>query len=131
MDAEVALFRAFALPAKRQRYVELIATNRGREKILSSLDHFKDLDPRVCRQLNASEQNAPEILRMLKSLGAPPMCYVMSSDRELDGRELDLQQALRKIVGRGQGAFVSCLPGELAYFEGEETRARYLCHRKT
>jgi hypothetical protein len=131
MGPEVALFQAFVLPAKRQRYVELVATKRGREKILSSLDHFKDLDPRVCRKLNSGEQSTAAILQVLESLGAPSTCHVMSPDGELDGQDLDLQLALSKVVGGGQGTFISCLPGELAYFESEEPRDRYLCHRKT
>jgi hypothetical protein len=54
----------------------------------------------------------------------------MSSDNELDGREMDLSEALKDIIGRGQGAFVSCVPGRLAYFESEELNERYICHRE-
>jgi hypothetical protein len=52
----------------------------------------------------------------------------MSSGDELDGREMELSEALSGIIGSGVGAFVSCLPGKLAYFESEEMSERYICH---
>jgi hypothetical protein len=126
---EQALFEAFAVPSKRQRDVELLTTNKGRDKIRVGLDHFNDLDPRFCTLVAPSEQNPDGILRILKGLGAPPLCYVMSSGRELDGREMDLAEALTLVIGRGFGTFVSCVPGKLAYFEGETQKLRYICRR--
>ena len=40
------------------------------------------------------------------------------------------KEALEKIVGLRMGAFISCIPGVLAYFEGEETNERYILERK-
>jgi hypothetical protein len=128
MHPEKALFEAFTVPTKRRRYQELLDTKRGREKIRFALDHFKDLDPRFCYRIKPGEQNPPEVLRIVKSLGAPSSCYVMSSCNELDGREMDLLEALKDIIGRGQGTVVSCVPGKLAYFESEELNERYVCH---
>jgi hypothetical protein len=130
MHPEKALFQAFVLPSKRQRYSELLEMKRGRDKIRFSLDHFKHLDPRFCWKIQPAQQNCAEILRILKGLGAPLVCYVMSSDSDLDGREMGLSDALASVVGRGQGTFISCVPGELAYFEGEEPHERYICHRE-
>jgi hypothetical protein len=84
--------------------VELVGTKRGREKIRLSLDHFADLDPSFCRRINSSEQFLPSILKKLKDLGAPSECYVMSSNAELDGRKMDLAQALKDVVGNGISA---------------------------
>jgi hypothetical protein len=131
MHPEKALFETFVVRSKRQRYAELIDTRRGREKVRLALDHFKDLDTRFCRRLKPAEENVAGILKILKSLGAPQVCYLISSDNELDRREMDLSEALAEIVGRGQGTFISCVPGELAYFEGEEPHERYICHRTT
>src|SRR5215467_4216583 len=105
---EKALFESFIAPNKKRRYIELLDTERGRKKIRFGLDHFGDLDLRFCHQIKPSEQHFPNILQALKSLGAPPVCYVISSGAELDGREMDLSDALRGIIGRGAGAFVSC-----------------------
>ena len=125
MHPEKALFEAFIVPAKRRRYIELLDARGGREKILCSLDHFKYLDLRFCRKVNAADA-----LRVLKSFGAPAICHVISSNSELDGREMDLAEALTEIIGRDFGAFISCIPGKLAYFESEEPGDRYICYRE-
>jgi hypothetical protein len=54
---------------------------------------------------------------------------VLSDHPELHSTEVDLDDALTRIVGFGYGTLISCLPGRLAYFEGEEMRERYLLER--
>jgi len=132
MHPEQALFEAFAVPAKKQRYRVLLETKRGRAKICAALDHFdvRNLDPRFCRRIESGKQSLPVIFRMLKDQGAPSTCHVMSSDGRLDGREMDLSEALEEIIGRGMGAFISCVPGKLEYFECEEAGERYIYHRE-
>lgn len=124
---EEALFAAFIVPSKKQRYVELIRSKRGREKIRLSLDHFSDLDDRSCERLNPNEASLPGILKKLRDLGAPSTCYLVSSDADLDGQAMDLAEALDAVIGRGMGTFISCIPGKLAYFESEERNERYIC----
>jgi hypothetical protein len=60
--------------------------------------------------------------------GAPDTCYVISEDDDLDGKEMPLAEALKTIIGRGIGTFLSCVPGRLAYFEDEE--CRWILERK-
>jgi hypothetical protein len=128
MHPAAPFFDSFVVPKKRHRYTELLSTTRGLEKVRLSLDHFKDLDTRFCHRVPSAQQHAAEILRALKGLGAPDTCYVMSSNGELDGREMNLSDALGAIVGRGMGSVVSCVPGVLGYFESEEAGERYICH---
>ena len=80
-------------------------------------------NPRFCQKVKSSDA-----LQLLKELGAPDRCHVMSSDSDLDGREMDLSDAINEI--RGCGAIASCLPGVLAYFEGESPHEQYICHRR-
>ena len=94
------------------------------------LDHFKDLDPRFCRRVEKAEQSSLEILSKLEALGAPSMCHVISANVDLDGLEMRLSDALAEVIGRGMGSFIACVPGELAYFEGEEPNERYICRRQ-
>ena len=130
MQADQSFLHAFVVPAKRQRYIELLASKRGRERILSTLDHFRDLDPRFCHRVPPSQHSHGGLLQILIGLGAPSACHVMSSDSNLDDREMGLSEALAEVIGRGMGTFISCLPGKLAYFEGEERNERYICHRE-
>lgn len=59
---------------------------------------------------------------LLKAKGAASTCYVMSENTKLDGREMELEAALKKTVGYQMGTLISCVPGKLAYFEDEDGR---------
>lgn len=48
----------------------------------------------------------------------------MSENATLDGREVSLTEALRETVGSGMGTLLSCIPGRLGYYEGEEPNER-------
>jgi hypothetical protein len=122
IDHEQQLIRAFFVPAKRDRYIEMIATTRGRQKLLRELSHFKSLDPQYCFGLPNAVHTPGEIATFLHKKGAPPTCWVTSEDRDLDRQEMSLVEALKRIVGYQMGTFLSCVPGKLAYFEDEELR---------
>ena len=126
-EREKELLRTFTMPSKRNRYFELLESRKGREKVRLSLDHFVDLDPEHCQKVPAPDQTPARIDALLRAHRAPAKCYVMSSNADLDGRELDLHEALGEIVGSGFGSFICCIPGRLAYFEGEEPGERYVC----
>ena len=115
---------AFLRPARRGRFRQLLRCDRGRAKIRASLAHFRDLDPAAREPIPADQQTRAGIEALLASAGAPDMCYVVSEDATLDGTELPLRAALDALVGGGRGALLSCLPGRLAYFEGEEPHDR-------
>jgi len=118
----------FILPAREDRYLDLLAKPKRRIHIRNSLAHFKHLDPACVVLIGPREHNEAGILRLLKSKGAPGICYALSEADEMDGREIPLSEALGFILGRGIGTFLSCIPGRLAYFEDED--GRYVLERK-
>ncbi len=59
---------------------------------------------------------------LLKKFGAPDQCWVVSDERELDARRMNLNEVLEEIVGRTFATFLCCINGKLAYFENEEGR---------
>src|SRR5271156_2928005 len=122
MRYEEELVKAFFAPTKHERYLEIIAKPKKRQKFLRELGHFKDLDPRFSFTLPKDVRTAEEIAAFLKKKGAPPSCSMTSEYSKLDGKEMLLLEALREIVGRQMGTFLSCIPGKLAYFEDEDGR---------
>lgn len=112
----------FLIPQKRDRYRELLGKARGRDKIRRELSHFGHFDPRLIRTIPPSEHGPAPIEKALRRLGAPDLCYVISESRSVDGREMQLTFALEAIVGYLDGSLISCLPGRLAFFEGENAR---------
>jgi len=129
MDHETALINAFVVPPKRDRLIEFLRNPKRRAKVLATLYHFRDLDPRFLVEVAPSDQHAEAIATLLAEHGAPSECHLISSDHELDGRDLPLVEALQQIVGFGEGTLVSCIPGRLGYFEGESPKDRFILKR--
>ena len=50
----------------------------------------------------------------------------MADNPKIDGKEMNLSEALLEIVGMDAGALLSCIPGKLAYLEMEGLGERYL-----
>lgn len=131
MDIEIerASIASFIRPSKRDRWLELILKPTGRRKLRSSLAHFRDLDPDVIIQIPRDQQDVVSIQRLLVGLGAPSSCYLISENSEFDATQMDLKRALKLVVGSGFGTLITCEPGLLGYFEGEEPGDRVILKR--
>jgi len=124
-EAELSL-AAFLLEDRRDRFLQLLASKVGRQKLRARLAHFPDLDPSVCVPIRSSDQSATAIAALLRSAGANLTCFVVAERSVLDGRSMPLTDALDAVVGRGSGALISCVPGRLGYYEGEDPGTRWL-----
>ena len=121
--------RSFIVPEKRSRYLTLLESKRGRSKLLSGFNHCSDLDPRFATLIPSNQQSATSIESLLRRKGAPDTCYVMSDNRDIEGREMSLSDALLETVGMDAGTLISCVAGQLAYFELEGFDGRYILQR--
>lgn len=117
---------AFVAAKKKERWVELAGSPRGREKLRAGLPHFSDWNARSVHRFTADKQTCASVAEALRSNGAPEIAYVVSASRDLDGACLTLDHALRETVGRSNGTVVSCIPGVLAFYEGEMPGERYM-----
>jgi hypothetical protein len=54
---------------------------------------------------------------------------MISADAALDGTYCELLQALQVTVAVAAGTVICCIPGKLAYFEGEHPGDRSVLHR--
>lgn len=119
---EQELIRAFFLPQRRSRYLELLLKPHRRQDVLREFGHFKHIGPRFVVQIAPNQQNPANVLNLLRAKGAPESCFVISEWEKLDGQQMALSEALSEVIGAGMGTFVSCLAGRLVYFEDEEGR---------
>jgi hypothetical protein len=122
MNHEEALVNAFILPTRRERYLECLTKPKKRVRFRAELAHFKALNPKFVVNIAPNQQHLSSIIRLLTAKGAGTKCWVISEFGEMDGRELDLEMALKETIGAGMGTFISCIPGKLAYFEDEDGR---------
>jgi hypothetical protein len=132
-EHEAGLIR-FLRPDRRSRYKALLAKPQRRTKLLGTLPHTirRDLD----ESYMTTYRGRPEdVARALRDKGAPEECFVISYwDREDDAYASALTEALADVIqgdGGTYGAFVSCIPGRLAYFHGEDIDARFILERTT
>jgi hypothetical protein len=66
----------------------------------------------------------------LRSRGAGATCYVISEAAGLDAKRLPLREALDRVIGYGMGTLLSCVPGKLAFYEGEGPSDRCILERR-
>ena len=120
--------KSFISKARRERALELLASSKNRDKFTSKFDHHgRDyFIPECIRPIEPRHQHPPNIADILRAMGAPETCYVIGGEH--DGKGMELLTALKQIVGYGTGTVLSCIPGKLAYFEGE-IRERFLLVR--
>ncbi len=118
---EEATIRAFIQKNRQERILALLASPKRRKAITNELAHFKWLDDRFAIPIPASTAHTvKEIATLLRKKGAGKTVWAISEDRDIDGKELELETALRHIWGRGIGTILSCIPGKLGYFEDED-----------
>jgi len=124
---ESAFAESFISKARRERALELLASSKNRHKFTSKFDHHgRDFIPECIRSIEPRHQHPPNIADLLRAMGAPETCHVIGGEH--DGKDMELLSALKQIVGYGTGTVLSCIPGKLAFFEGE-IRERFLLVR--
>jgi hypothetical protein len=120
---------AFLVPARAARFKATIGNERGREKIRARLAHTAgDFDGRCATELSSS-LSARDVEELLRADGAPASCYVLSEDSDIDGRMLDLHDALSNIVFTDYAGVISCIPGKLALFSDEAPGGQWLLRK--
>lgn len=108
----------------------MISNPMKRREFLLELAHFNSLDPRWIVPLDPKKLFPEQIAAILTRKGAPSVCRITSEDSKRDGQELPLLEALKDIVGCQMGTILTCIPGKLAYYEGEEMGNRWILERR-
>jgi len=130
MSPEEATIRAFIQKSKQERCIQFLASPKHRRKFTAELAHFKWLDERFAHPIPASTAHTvKEIVALLRSKGAGATVHVISEDSTIDGKQLDLEEAISRVTGGGMGTILSCIPGKLGYFEDEEVKSSRLLER--
>jgi hypothetical protein len=127
-EAERQTIEAFVLSSRRPRFAVLLDKPDRATQLERVLPHQRVLDDRFMNQVPPSEADSTRVEAILRAKGAPEMCRVIGGG-ELDDQELGLSEALGQIVGWNAGCIVICVPGRLAYFEGEDRNERYILER--
>jgi hypothetical protein len=125
---EKLLIENFVCKERQERYLSLILTKKGRSKLRRYIAHFKDLDGKFIQEANRLK-TSHELENLLKSMGAADICYVISENSKYDGKSMNLSEVTNLLFNSGIAYFLSCVPGKLVYYEGEETNQKFLLLR--
>lgn len=128
-DHERGLLVFLAEPSRRRIETLLALGDKRRADARSLLHNAIHLDRRYAQHLAGRDAFSASVEAMLRKRGAPATCYVFAAGSNLDGRELPLGDALNAIIGTGNGAFVSCIPGRLGFYEYASMKSSYLLQR--
>ena len=127
MNKHEAGFIDFLAEPSRGRMRTLLELGAKRRKdVRSMLHHSVRLEPRCSQHLIGHLAFSGPVEELLKERGAPSTCFVLAADPDLDGREMPLTEALEAIIGSSNGAYVSCIPGKLGFYEYESMKSSYL-----
>lgn len=127
MNAHELGFTTFlAEPSQRRLRTLLELGDKRRRDVRALLQHAVRLNPRYCEHLSGASASADSIEALLRARGAPDICFVISADSDLDGREMGLAEALAAINGSSDGEFVSCIAGRLGYYEYEDIDSSFI-----
>jgi hypothetical protein len=127
---ELEFVRAFIVKAKQERCTFLLSNPARRQKFRNELPHFKWLDERFAHPISPKvAHTAAELVALLRSKGAGRTVWVISEISAIDGREMNLEDAMEEIWGAQMGTILSCIPGKLAFFKDEEMHSERLLQR--
>ncbi|MDN7245558.1 hypothetical protein [Planococcus shenhongbingii] len=133
-DMEELIVKSFFDKRVQDRVLYELFKPEKRDLALHRLCHSykKMLKTKYMIEIPPPNSDPSDIFELLKSNKAEKMCYSLSFNKDIDGQEMPLEEALRHAVGFGVPSIISCRPGELAYFEAEQEYGappRYLLKR--
>jgi hypothetical protein len=117
---------------RRARFLAMLADARMRRTLQRELAHFEGrLDSRYARPRcrRKQERHLDSVYLVLVEAGAPATCFVVSDGR-LDGREVSLREAVDELMPTGAG-LISCIPGRLGLYVGEDGSSVWVLSRDT
>lgn len=121
-EIEETIVKAFFNKNKQQRVLFELFSPRKRGDALWRLNHNYSVILRKEFMIPIPKSNLErqEIGRLLTEQGATDICYVMSINEAIDGKEMDLKTAIDRVFGYGLSSIISCINGKLAYFQAEQ-----------
>jgi hypothetical protein len=100
-DHEKMFVDSFVIKAKQDRFRDGLKSTKRRQKLVSSLDHTSDLRFELATKIPPNRQTPAGIFSELKDKGAADQCHVISSNSNIDGKDLGLMSALEDVVVYG------------------------------
>lgn len=123
-------FLNFLVEPNQRRILELLSRGpKRRQDVRELLDHKIQLNHLYSQAVVGHEHSPNSVINKLRALGAPRVCWIMSARSDLDGRAIALEGGIVSLFDSMSGGFVSCIPGNLGYFQYEAPSPGFLLVR--
>ncbi|PSR54253.1 hypothetical protein AHMF7605_12320 [Adhaeribacter arboris] len=123
LELEEKVIKRFIINKKQERYLTFIQAEKTRSKFIDELSHFTS----QLKDFEEIKGNVWKVLEeKLKKLRNPTDCYVISENREIDARRLNIELALSEIIGHGSGTLLVFGNANMVYYEGEGPSDRWI-----
>jgi hypothetical protein len=127
---EQATIKAFIQKERQERSLFLLSHPSRRHDFTRQLAHFKWFDSHFAKPLlPETAHTTAEIVALLRKKGSGRTVWVISESPSIDARELGLEEAMAEVWGGSMGTILSCIPGKLGFFRGEEMKSELLLER--
>jgi hypothetical protein len=125
LSLEIEVIKKFVDKTKQDRYIQFISTAKNRHKFINQLSHFNFLKwEKFDKVENNEEQTILATLQKNKVVNK--RCYIISENKNIDTRTLDVQEAISETVGYGMGTILVFGNADIIYYESEEMNTRYI-----
>ncbi len=124
IDIESKIIERFVNKGKKDRYLTFIKSDKSRIKFIKELAHFHDLRQDLFEEVKGDVYQT--IINRVNSLNRKTDCYLISESSALDQKRLDINTALKEIIGNGMGTLIVFGDAEMVYYEGEGPSDRYI-----
>lgn len=133
-EMEELIVKSFFEKNVQDRVLHELFSPKKRDHALNRLCHEyqRMLKSKYMIEILPPNSDPQDIYELLIKNGAKKKCYSLSYNENIDGKKLPLLEALEHAVGFGFPSIISCIPGELAYFEAEQVYGsppRYILKR--
>lgn len=124
IDIERKVINRFVDKAKRDRFLAFIQNEKTRAKFISELHHMNFLLQDLFDKVESNDFQF--IKERIKVLGNIKDCYVISENRSIDGKLLDIETALKEVIGADLGSLIVFGDSEILYSEAEGMSNRWI-----
>lgn len=123
VELEILLIDRFFLKQKAERYKTFVAKTDTRLKFIAVLAHLQDLD--YSKFLKVEYDPESHLLEIAKKHKLD-VCYVISENQNIDRQYIDIQKAVKSVIGYGMGTFLIFGQAMAIYYEGEDMNDRWI-----
>ncbi|WP_394679575.1 hypothetical protein [uncultured Exiguobacterium sp.] len=118
-EQEIVLVQSFFVKRVQERVLHELFTPKKRD--MADHRYLSMLKNDYLIEIKPPNSWPDDTYDLLKQHGAPDTCYCLSENELISGKTLPLREALEHAIGFGFASIISCIPGELAYFEAEQS----------